>query len=136
MNIKLILGLSMFGLFMAFATVFFIPTMVEPFCWLAIFLICAYLIAKNAPGKYFLHGFLTSLANCVWITGAHVLLFTQYAANHVQELQQGNDMAVKMGFLVGHPRKMMLIMGPIIGIASGIVLGLFCFIASKIMKKK
>lgn len=132
MNIKLIFGLSIFGLFMAIATVFFIPSNVEPFCWLAIFLICAYLIAKNAPGKYFLHGFVTSLVNCVWITSAHILLFTQYAANHAQEMEMSNN----MGFLVGHPRKMMLIMGPMIGIASGLVLGLFSFIASKIMKKK
>ena len=132
MNLKLILGLSMFGLFMAVGTVFFIPSNVEPFCWLAIFLICAYLVAKNAPGKYFLHGFLTSLVNCVWVTGAHILLFTQYAANHVQEIEMSNN----MGFLQGHPRKLMLIMGPLIGIVSGLVLGLFCFIAGKIMKKK
>ena len=132
MNIKLILGLSMFGLFMAIATVFFIPSSIEPFCWLAIFVICAYLVAKNAPGKYFLHGFVTSLVNCVWITSAHILLFTQYAANHAQEMQMSNN----MGFLAGHPRKMMLVMGPLIGIASGLVLGLFCFIAGKIMKKK
>src|SRR5579863_7169575 len=98
MNWKLIIGLSMFGLFMAIATVFFIPSNIEPICWLIIFLVCAYLIAKNAPGKYFLHGFLTSLANCVWITGAHILLFTQYAANHAQEMEMSN----KMPFLQGH----------------------------------
>lgn len=131
MNIKLILSLSLFGLFMALATVFFIPSKVEPFCWLAIFIVCAYLVAKNAQGKYFLHGFATSLVNCVWVTGAHILLFTKYAANHVQELEMSNN----MGFLQGHPRKMMLIMGPIIGIASGLVLGLFCFVASKMVKK-
>jgi uncharacterized membrane protein len=34
-----------------------------------------------------------------------------------------------------HPRMMMLIMGPIIGIISGLILGLFAFIASKMIKK-
>jgi hypothetical protein len=132
MNWKLIFLLSMFGLFMAFATVFFIPSNIEPVCWLIIFLICAYLIAKNAPGQYFLHGLYTSLLNCVWITGVHVLLFTQYAANHVQEIEN----SAKFPILAGHPHKQMVIIGPMIGIISGLVLGLFSFIASKIVKKK
>ncbi len=54
MNWKLILQLSLFGLAMAFATVFFIPSKVEPLVWLAIFIACAYVIATKAPGKSFL----------------------------------------------------------------------------------
>jgi hypothetical protein len=131
MNWRLIITLSLFGLVMAIGTVYFIPSTIEPFCWLPIFLICAYIVAKRAPGKYFLHGFCTSLVNCIWITGAHILLFSTYIARHVQELGMSN----KMPLLQGHPRQQMLIMGPIVGIASGLVLGLFCFIASKIVKK-
>lgn len=116
---------------MAVATVFLIPSNVEPFCWLAIFILCAYLVAKNAPGKYFLHGFCVSIMNCVWITSMHILFFAQYIAKHQQELEMSN----KMSLLQGHPREQMLIMGPIIGIVSGLVLGLFCFIASKMVKK-
>src|SRR2546430_17102735 len=67
---RLILELSLFGLAMAVATVFVIPSSVEPIFWLAIFVVCAYLIAKRAPGKFFLHGFLVSLVNCFWITTA------------------------------------------------------------------
>lgn len=76
MNWKLIFQLSLFGLAMAVATVALVPSSVEPFCWLVIFVICAYIIAKNAPGKYFLHGFMTSLVNSVWITSAHVLFYS------------------------------------------------------------
>jgi hypothetical protein len=131
MNWKLIITLSLFGLAMAIATVYVIPSTIEPIFWLVIFITCAYFIAKKAPGKYFLHGFCTSLVNCIWITGAHILLFTTYIAKHVQELEMSN----KMPILHGHPRQQMLIMGPAIGIISGLVLGLFCFIASKIVKK-
>lgn len=132
MNWKLIFGLSFFELFMAIGTVYFIPSNIEPFCWLPIFLICAYFVAKMASGKFFLHGFCISLVNCIWITGAHILLFTTYIAKHAQELEMSN----KMPILNGHPRQQMLIMGPIVGIISGLVLGLFCFIASKMVKKK
>lgn len=131
MNKKLIFRLSLFGLFMAIATVYWIPSNIEPIFWLAIFIICAYLIAKKCSGKYFLHGFLVSLANCVWITGGHILLYHTYMANHAEEAA----MTAKMP-MPDHPRLMMLMMGPIVGIVSGLVLGLFAFIASKIMKKK
>jgi hypothetical protein len=40
----------------------------------------------------------------------------------------------KMPFTMS-PRRMMLIAGPLIGIISGLVLGLFAFVASKIVKK-
>ena len=131
MNKKLIFQLSLFGLAMAFATVYFIPSDIEPFCWLAIFIVCAYLIAKNCTGKYFLTGLCVSLINAVWITSIHILLFDKYIANHPQEA----EMMTKMP-MPDSPRLMMLMTGPLVGIVSGLVLGLFAFMASKIMKKK
>jgi hypothetical protein len=130
MNRKLILQLSLFGLVMAIATVFVIPSNIEPLCWLAIFLICAYFIAKKSRAKYFMTGFLVSLLNAVWITTAHIVLFDSYIANHTQEAA----MIAKMP-LPDSPKLMMLITGPIIGILSGLILGLFAFVASKVLKK-
>lgn len=130
MNKKLIFQLSLFGLAMAFATVFWIPTKTEPFFWLVIIILCAYLIAKNCSEKYFLHGFLVSLLNCVWITSAHVLLFNAYMMNHPEMAVTNENMP-----LPTHPRIMMLLTGPVIGIISGLVLGFFAFVAGKIVKK-
>src|SRR5262249_12263669 len=127
MNGRLILLLSMFGLAMGIATVFVIPSTIEPIFWLVIFLVCAYVIAKKAPGRFFLHGFLVSLVNAVWITGAHILLVTSYLPRHPQEAA----MMAKMP-LPDSPRLMMLITGPIIGVASGLILGLFSFLAGKL----
>lgn len=132
MNWKLIFGLSLFGLFMAIATVFFIPMNAERYMWPVIFLICAYLIAKNAPGKYFLHGLLVCLVNCVWITSAHILLSETYLANHAMELAQYDELNKKAGLTT---TQAMLIMGTVIGVFSGLVLGLFSFIASRLIKK-
>jgi uncharacterized membrane protein (UPF0136 family) len=130
MNWKLIFKLSLLGLAMAILTVYFIPSNIEPVFWLIIFIVCAYLIAKNSSGKYFQHGFMVSLFNCVWVTTFHILLFNTYIENHQQEVQMMSEMPMS-----AHPRLMMLITGPVVGIISGLVLGLFSFIASKLIKK-
>lgn len=131
MNWNLIFKLSLFGLAMAFATVYFIPSNIKPFCWLLIFIICAYLIAKNCSSKYFLHGLLVSLVNAVWITTAHIFLFDQYISNHAKEAEMMKRMPMP-----DSPKLMMLMTGPVVGIVSGLILGLFAFIAAKIMKRK
>jgi len=131
MNWKLIFQLSLFGLAMSIATVFLIPSKIEPLFWLVIFLASAYFIAKNCHGKYFLNGFMVSIINCVWITSAHIILFQSYIANHLDEA----SMMDKIHF-TDSPKVMMLITGPIIGIISGLVLGLFAYIASLMVEKK
>jgi hypothetical protein len=130
MKWKLIFLLSLFGLAMAFATVFWIPLKFEPVFWLVIFIICAYLIAKNCTNRYFLHGFLIGLANCVWITGIHIIYFQTYWANHPGMAQRMADMPMS-----NHPLRMMTITSPVVGIVSGLVLGLLAFLATKLIKK-
>jgi len=127
MNWKLIFALSLFGAAMSVATVFVIPSNVEPLFWLVIFVICALVIARRAPGKFFLHGFLVSLLNGVWITAAHILLYRTYLANHPREAA----MTAKMPF-PDSPRLMMALTGPVIAAISGLVLGLFAFAAARI----
>ena len=128
MNWKLILQLSLFGLAMGVCTVFFIPSTVEPLFWLVIFAISAYLIVRRSPGRYFTHGVLVGLANSVWVTGAHLLLFHQYAANHPREMAMLASTA-----MATHPRLTMLLTGPVIGLLSGVVLGLFALVASRML---
>ena len=84
MNWKLIFLLSGFGLVMGIATVFLIPSKIEPMFWLAIFIVCAYFISKQTE-KPFSHGLFVGLANSVWITASHILFFNQYIANHPWE---------------------------------------------------
>jgi len=129
MNAKLVLQLSLFGLVMAIATVFVIPSTVEPVCWLVIFPVCAYLIARRAPGSYFLHGLLLGLLNSVWITSAHVLLFDQYIARHQREAEMMAQMPLA-------PKAMMLVTGPIVGVVSGIVLGILALVVHRIVSTR
>jgi hypothetical protein len=130
MKWKLIFLLSLFGLAMAFATVFWIPAKIEPVFWLVIFIICAYLIAKNCTSQYFLHGLFVGLANCVWITIIHAVWFHTYLANHPAMAQKMADMPMS-----GHPLRMMTLISPVFGVISGLVLGLFAIIAVKLIKK-
>jgi putative membrane protein (TIGR04086 family) len=133
MNWKLILTLSLFGLAMALLTITTIPSKIEPVFWLIIFIICAYYIAKRAPGKYFAHGLMVSLVNCVWITAIHVIMSDTYITHHHDEAAQYAKLNEQAGLSI---KEAMLIIGPIVGIISGLVLGLFSFIASKVVKKK
>lgn len=132
MNWKITFQLSIFGLIMAFATVSLIPQNIEWVFWLVIFVFCAYVIAKVCQGKYFLNGFLVSLFNCVWIVAVHIAYYKSYVANHTDMASWNKNMPAALSI---HPRVAMIIMGPVFGAVSGLILGLFSFIASKIVKK-
>jgi len=127
MNIKLLLQLSLFGLIMAFATVSLIPEKIEPLFWFVIFLFCAYVIAKVAAGKYFLHGFVLALFNSFWVTAIHVWWYASYSFHHPGV----SAMVNKWG---QHPRLYTLFLGIPSGIFFGLIIGLFAFLASKIVK--
>ena len=124
MNWRLVFRLSLFGLAMAIATVYWISSAIEPFFWLVIFGISAYLIATRAATRLILHGVVLGLANSVWVTGAHLLLLDAYLANHARE-------AAMMSSAPLPPRVMMLLVGPVIGLASGLVIGLLSLAAAR-----
>src|SRR5262245_63238438 len=128
MSWPLIVKLSLFGLVMSVATVFVISSRVEPFFWLAIFILCATVIARRAPLRPFLHGLGVGIVNGIWMTSGHVLFFDQYAANHPAEVQGFANAALS-------PRAMMLVVGPVIGVVSGCVLGLIAVVFRRFMAR-
>jgi hypothetical protein len=130
MNWRLIFLLSLLGLAMAIATVFWIPENIEWVFWLVIFLVNAYFIAKYATGKYFWNGFMVSIFNCVYIVGLHVMFYATYMDNHPMMAKMGGNMPMH-----NHPRLGMILTGPLVGIALGLVQGLFAWLASKIIKR-
>ncbi len=131
MNWKLILKLSLFGLAMGVATVYVIPSNIEFFFWLPIFIISAYFIAKRCADSFFANGFMVGVVNSIWISAAHVILFDAYIARHAMEAAQYHDPRIPVP-----PKVAMFVIGIFIGITSGLVIGLFAFIASKIIKGK
>ncbi len=131
MNWKLIFQLSVFGLIMAFGTISLIPQNFEFLFWLVIFAFCGTVIAKAAGGRYFLHGFIVSLVNSVWITSIHVIFYSTYTAHHPDIAKMTESLP-----LSNHPRLLMVLMAPIYGVLFGLILGLFSFISAKIFKSK
>jgi hypothetical protein len=131
MNWKLIFGLSLFGLGMALATVFVVPSNIEPVFWLVIFLVCAFLIARQSPRRHFLHGLMVGIVNSVWVTGAHIIFFARYIAGHPKEAAMMGSMP-----LPNSPRLMMALVGPIVGVVSGAVIGLLAYVAGKITGRR
>ena len=129
MNSKLVFQLSLFGLAMAFATVFFIPANVEPLCWLVIFLICAYIIAVRQTSRPFLNGLAIGVVNSIWITSAHVAFYTRYIAAHPREAEMVRNAPLS-------PRLMMALIGPVIGVISGAVLGVFALVAVRLIRPR
>jgi len=69
------------------------------------------------------------LANSVWVTGAHMLFLDQYLARHPREAAMMSSMPMPT-----HPRLMMAVTGPVIGLVSGIVLGIFAVVATRLVR--
>ncbi|WP_184542473.1 hypothetical protein [Mucilaginibacter sp. FT3.2] len=131
MNWKLIFQLSLFGLVMGIATVYFIPSNAEFFFWLPIFILNAYFIAKSCADSHFSNGFMIGIVNSVWIAAAHIIFYDAYLVHHVMEARLYNNPTIPVP-----PKAAMFIIGLVTGVASGLVIGLFAFIASKIVRNK
>jgi hypothetical protein len=129
MSWRLVFTLSLFGAAMGIATVYVVPSTVEPLFWLAIFALCAWTVARRVERLRFLHGLALGIANSIWITSAHVLLFDAYVARHPREVEAMANMPLP-------PRVMMAVTGPVIGVASGVVIGLLALGAGWLVKPR
>jgi hypothetical protein len=131
MNWRLIFTLSLLGLVMGVATVYFIPSNIEPLFWLACWVAWAWVIASRAGGRYFMHGLAVALVATVWILAAHLSLFQSYAANHPKEMAAMASMG-----LPTHPRQMMIINGLIIGLIAGVIVGLLALLFRRFVRPR
>src|SRR4029078_2278228 len=131
MNWKLCVFLSILGLLVGMMTISMVPSTIEPFLWLAVFFVTAFFTAKYAPGKYFLHGFVISILNSVWVTLAHMSRYDDYVAAHPEWLQMLQSLPPG---IAKDPRMLMVPVGLVSGLISGLVLGLFVWVASKFVK--
>src|SRR5262249_52642255 len=131
MNWKLILSLSLVGIVVAVLSLFGLTRHIEPLLWLVIFICYAWIIARRIPSRHFLHGFLVSVANGVWIAIIHSAFLEMYVTSNPEALEGFQKMQIG-----GDPRMLMLVLGPIFGAVFGIVSGLFAFVAARMLSRK
>jgi hypothetical protein len=96
-----------------------------------IFVICAFVIARQAARRPFLHGFLLGIVNSIWVTGAHIIFFQRYISGHPQEAAMMQRMPASLS-----PRELMAITGPVVGVISGIVIGVLATIVAKVLTSR
>ena len=120
MNIRLILTLSLLGLLVAFGSIAgLIPAGWETAVWAVIVLVCANVLARRAPGKFFLHGFLTGfIAGAVSLL-CHALFMTQYLAHNAKA--DAGFKALPAGM---SPALVVVLLSPFFGGLLGVVTGL------------
>lgn len=128
MNKKLIFLLSFFGISMAFISTYWITsTTAELAVWFVILLACSYSISKQCSEKFFLNGFIAGMLCSFIVTATHIWLFNDYASHHLERMLLFGNMPMS-------PRTGMALLAPAFAIVSGLSLGLFSLIASKMVK--
>ncbi len=130
MNWKLIATLSGFGLAMGIAAVFGITAGIEGFLWLIIGIFSAVAIAMRMSSKHFLHGLLVGIIGGLVASFVQVIFFPIYLANNPESAKQ---MAQIPGGL--DPRFFVLMLAPIIAVASGLILGALSWAAAKSIRR-
>src|SRR5262249_9884580 len=130
-NWRVVFTLSFFGLAMAVGTVSAIPSNVEPVIWLAIFVICAFVIARYRSRRHFLHGLLLGFVHSVWVTSANIIFFRTYIDHHPKEAAMMGSMP-----LPNSPRLMMALVGPVVGVVTGAIIGLLALLAGRFVRPK
>jgi Na+/serine symporter len=98
--------------------------------WLVITVFAAVTIAKKALSKYFLHGFLLGLIGGAVSCLIQGLLFDTYLARNPDFADRMTQMPAGMD-----ARTLVFPLIPIGGLFTGLVLGLFAWIASRITPK-
>lgn len=132
MNWKLILSLSFLGLVMGYVTIYWVPSKIEPLLWLAIAIYSAYRLAVDAGKRFFLHGFLVNLLNSIWVIALHIFWLAPYLAHHTTEAAQFAKLHSESGM---NTPALIVFFGLAFGLISGLALGLFATIASKMMER-
>jgi hypothetical protein len=129
MNWKLIFSLSLFGVVMGGLSLFgYTQHGVEPVLWLLSGLFIAYIIAKYAPKRVFMHG--------LWVGVIEGILKSVITFAGWDLYIQNNDMQAFTEPAPLAANFFTLIMGIVIGGIYGIILGLISVVFRKFIVKK
>lgn len=101
---------------------------IEPFLWLILGVFAALVVARVAGQRYFLHGLAIGLCWGALNGLTQAALFATYMANNPESARQFGDSGPPIP-----PRLMFLVMGPLIGLVTGVVLGGLCWAGHRVV---
>ena len=131
MDRKLVGMLSVAGVVMGVASVLGWTQRIEFVLWLVIAIAAAFVIAREAPRAFFLHGFWTGLLAGIASPLIQCALYATYVANNPDTAAQLQTMPANWS-----PRVVLLVFAPLMGLAYGACVGLLSWIASKMIKRR
>lgn len=121
MNWTLVALLALPGLMMGLLSVKGHTRGIEPYLWLVLAVFATLVIARTAGERYFLHGLAVGIAWGVLNGLVAAGLFSVYAQHNPEVMQRMQSGGAKIA-----PQALFLMSAPLIGLATGLVLGLFC----------
>ena len=130
MNWIVILGFSLIGVVMGFASVTGIPTLVQWPMWVAVGGFFAYWLAKNLPSKQPLHGFLIGLIAGLITPIIQTVFFSTYIDNNPQVVANIEKLPANVD-----PRQYVLSFAPVIGLFQGTALAVFTWTVGNLYRK-
>ncbi len=128
MQWTLVALLSIPGLLMGLLSVKGHTRGIEPFLWVVLAVFAALVISRTAGSRYFIHGLVVGVSWGVLNGLTAAALFSIYS-QHNPEVMQRMQGASKLA-----PQVMFLMSAPLIGLATGIMLGLMCWGASSVIR--
>jgi hypothetical protein len=131
MKCRLIFFISCFGLLMGIASIAGIIRMEqEGRAWLVIALVSAAWIALQAPDKPFAHGFVAGLIAGAVAPLIQASFFPTYLAHDPVAAASFRQLPAGAS-----PRLLMLMLAPMVGLFSGLTLGLLAWAARKALRR-
>lgn len=131
MDRKLVGMLSVAGVVMGIASVMGWTQHREGVLWVVIAIASAFVIAREAPGKYFLHGLWSGLLAGIASSLIQCGMYGTYIANNPDTAAQIQTMPANW-----NPRVMLLIFAPLLGFANGLVIGLLSWLGARMLKPR
>ncbi len=130
MNWKLIGIISSSGILMGFLTVLGINRNIELIIWIILALIALIILIKKLNRRYFLHGFTAGFLAAVFATSIQIIFYSTYLQNNPNLKEQLNQLP--QGFDLRH---FFILIVPMIGIISGLTLGIITLVVSLFLHK-
>jgi hypothetical protein len=130
MSWRLIFLLSLLSIPMGFASLLGLTGSYEWLMWLAVGIFSAWRFATKTKVDLFLHGFYLGILDGIFNSVIQSIFFRTYLANNPRMVDAFSSLPQDLS-----PKLVLLIMGPIIGVVSGVAFGIITVVAGSLVRR-